>query len=499
MQVKAVEFLLALDCHMTTPPPSGPWPTIIQGGMGIGVSNWQLAGTVALAGHLGVVSGTALSTVFVRRLQDGDSGGHLRRALEHWPRPELAREMLDRYFIEGGRPVGQPYRLAPVYSLDSSDHLIALTVVANFVEIWLAKEGHSGTVGLNLLEKVQLPTLASLYGAMLAGVDYVLMGAGIPRAIPGVLDQFAAGLPAELRIAIEGETLGTEHRVRLDPAQVMGAPVRILPRPRFLAIVSSSAIAITLARRASGRVDGIIVEGVTAGGHNAPPRGTPQFNARGEPVYGPRDEANLTAIREIGLPFWLAGSRGDQLQAARAIGAAGVQVGTAFAFCEESGIDPELKRAVLARCAAKEIAVLTDPRASPTGMPFKVVDVPATLSDSAVYRARPRKCDLGYLRQPYQKSDGSVGYRCPAEPVEDYVRKGGLREDTVGRKCLCNGLTATIGLGQTLPDADAEPAIVTAGEAIAELHRFLTDGRLAYRAADVLQFILRAAPALPGG
>ena len=66
-----------------------------------------------------------------------------------------------------------------------------LTMLANFVEIFLAREGHDGIVGINLLTKVQMPTLPSLYGAMLAGVDYVLMGAGIPREIPGVLDALA--------------------------------------------------------------------------------------------------------------------------------------------------------------------------------------------------------------------------------------------------------------------------------------------------------------------
>jgi nitronate monooxygenase len=467
--------------------------------MGIGVSNWQLARAVARAGHLGVVSGTALDTVFVRRLQDGDSGGHLRRALAHWPAPGQARQILDRYFIEGGRAPGQPYRLASMYSLDLCDHLIALTMVANFAEVWLAKEGHAGTVGINLLEKIQLPTLASLYGAMLAGADFVLMGAGIPRTIPMVLDRFAAGLPAELRITVDGETPGTEHRVRLDPAQVMGAPAPILCRPRFLAIVSSSAVATTLARKASGHVDGLIVEGASAGGHNAPPRGTPQFNSRGEPIYGPRDQINLVAIRELGLPFWLAGSCSDQLKAALDFGAAGVQVGTAFAFCEESGLSPALKRAVVARCAAREINSFTDPRASPTGMPFKVVEVPGTASDATVYGARRRKCDLGYLRQLYQKPDGSVGYRCPAEPEEDYVRKGGRREDTIGRKCLCNGLTATIGLGQSLSGGHTEPAIVTAGEAIDGLRHFLAPGKLSYHATDVLRFILNAHAALPGG
>jgi nitronate monooxygenase len=480
-------------------PSAARHPLIIQGGMGIAVSNWQLARAVSTAGCLGVVSGTALSTVFVRRLQDGDTDGHLRRALAHYPLPEQAQRLLERYFIAGGRPTSQPYRLAPMYSLETSDHLNALTIAANFTEVWLAKEGHAGIVGINLLEKIQLPTLASLYGAMLADVDYVLMGAGIPRAIPEVLDQFAAGLPAKLRIAVEGETTGLEHHLSLDPAQIMGAPAPALRRPQFLAIVSSSALATTLARKASGRVDGLIVEGASAGGHNAPPRGTPQFNARGEPVYGPRDEVNLAAIRDLGLPFWLAGSCDHQLKQALDLGATGVQVGTAFAFCEESGLAPDLKRAVLARCAVREISLLTDPRASPTGMPFKVVDVPATVSDPAVYEERPRKCDLGYLRQPYQKPDGSVGYRCSAEPVEDYVRKGGQREDTVDRKCLCNGLTATIGQGQTLTSGGVEPAIITAGDTISELHHFLTDGRLSYRAADVLRFILEPAPVLPAG
>jgi hypothetical protein len=48
-----------------------------------------------------------------------------------------------------------------MYTINPSHDLVALTIVANFVEIWLAKEGHSGLVGLNLLEKIQLATLPS--------------------------------------------------------------------------------------------------------------------------------------------------------------------------------------------------------------------------------------------------------------------------------------------------------------------------------------------------
>ena len=51
------------------------YPVIIQGGMGIAVSGWKLARAVSAEGQLGVVSGTALDGVLVRRLQLGDPEG----------------------------------------------------------------------------------------------------------------------------------------------------------------------------------------------------------------------------------------------------------------------------------------------------------------------------------------------------------------------------------------------------------------------------------------
>jgi nitronate monooxygenase len=71
-------------------------------------------------------------------------------------------------------------------------------------------------------------------------------------------------------------------------------------------------LALTLARKANGRVDGFVVEGPTAGGHNAPPRGKLQLNDLGEPVYGERDRVDLTKLRDLGLPFWLAGGYGSR-------------------------------------------------------------------------------------------------------------------------------------------------------------------------------------------
>lgn len=158
---------------------------------------------------------------------------------------------------------------------------------------------HAGQVGIDLLEKVQLPSLASLFGAMLAKVDVVLMGAGIPRAIPAILDRFAAGEPAELKLDVAGALPGELFCSRFDPRRYLGDVIGSLRRPQFFAIVSSSTLAMTLARKSAGEVDDYVVEGSSAGGHNAPPRGPLTLDSNGEPVYGLRDSPDLDQIRAL--------------------------------------------------------------------------------------------------------------------------------------------------------------------------------------------------------
>jgi nitronate monooxygenase len=415
-----------------------------------------------------------------------------------FPVPGVADRILRRYFVPGGKASGAPFALTPMTKLALGAPLTELTVLANFVEVTLAKEGHDGVVGINYLEKIQLPTLASIFGAMLAGVDYVLMGAGIPRFIPGVLDSLAAGRRTEMKIDVEGAVEGDAFVSHFDPVEFCGGDAPALRRPQFLAIVSSATLAMTLARKSNGRVDGFVIEGSTAGGHNAPPRGQPQLNSRGEPIYGPRDTADLEKIRELGLPFWMAGGFAEPRKLAEALtaGAAGVQVGTAFAFCEESSIDPELRRRALELSRSGAVEVFTDPVASPTGFPFKTVRLAGTLSEAAVYDGRSRVCDLGYLRRAYRREDGSLGYRCPAEPVEQYLHKGGELADTVGRKCICNALFATLGMGQQLSPAVQEKALLTAGDDVANVCRFLPPHHETYTAADVVNYLLNRAPAL---
>jgi nitronate monooxygenase len=469
----------------------GDLPVIIQGGMGVAVSDWRLASAVSSLGQLGVVSGTALDAVLVRRLQLGDPGGHVRRALRAFPIPDVADGILERYFIEGGKAPEAAFRQKPMVKLKPSRRMVDLVVAANFVEVWLAREGHGNPVGINYLEKIQAPALPSLYGAMLAGVSYVLVGAGIPRAIPGILDRLTEGLPVEMSIDMKMATPDDDPFVRFDPDGYSGGAAPVT-RPNFLAIVSSHVLATMLARRIEARVDGFIVETSSAGGHNAPPRAKRGLSERGEPIYGEKDEPDLGVFRDLELPFWMAGSyaRPEQLQHALSEGATGVQVGTAFAYCEESGLRSDIKTRVIEESRRGRGRVFTDPIASPTGFPFKVVELAGTLSDEGVYAKRARICDLGYLRTAYVDENGSQGWRCPAEPAGDYVDKGGDIADTVGRKCLCNALMSNVGLGQTKHDGSIEPALVTSGDDVTDVARFAPEGASSYRAADVITSLL---------
>jgi nitronate monooxygenase len=470
-------------------------PQIIQGGMGVAISDWKLANAVARLGQLGVVSGIGIAVVMTGRLMHGDPGGHIRRALSHFPFQEPVQRILDKFYVEGGIPKGTPMKRLTMWTVNPPKELNEITVIANFVEVWLAKEGHNNPVGLNLLEKVQLPNLSSLYGAMLAGVDYVLMGAGIPIQVPGVLDALVDHHPVSYRLDVVGADKDDDYQIHFDPeATFPGISERMgsLKRPIFLPIISSVVLAKALLTRSTGEIQGFIIEGPLAGGHNAPPRGALKLNEYGEPIYGEKDVVDLEKIKELGLPFWLAGSYGNpaKFREALAIGATGVQIGTAFAFCDDSGMDPNIRQAVLARALEDDITVRTSALASPTGFPFKVVMMPGTIAYMAVYEARERLCDLGYLRTVYKNGSENLGYRCPAEPVDQFVKKGGTVEEAEGRTCLCNHLAATAGYANTRRDGYTEPPIITSGDDLVNIKQFVKDGQTSYTAKDVIEYIL---------
>ena len=454
------------------------YPQIIQGGMGAGVSNWLLANAVAKRGQIGVVSGTALDTILLRRLQLGDPGGHMRRALKAFPYPEMVQPIMQKWYIEGGKGEGQAYKLKPMPTVDMLREDEELLIVANFVEVYLAKEGHSGMVGINLLEKIQLPTLPSLFGAMLADVDLVCMGGGIPLDIPGVLDKMAQLEPVEMKLHVVSSDRSQVFTSAFHPGTHVSAVQESLKRPLFFAVISSDVLAKTLVKKASGKVDGFVIEHYNAGGHNAPPR------RGGE--YTERDICSVAKVAALGLPFWLAGGCASpaDLAYARSVGACGVQVGTAFACCEESGITDTIKADLIQQHRDGSLKVITDFKASPTGYPFKRVEVGANRGRDAC-----RACDLGYLRHVYAKDDGTLGYRCPASPRKPFVNKGGTPAEAEGKQCLCNGLLATIGMGTVRRGTAVQP-LVTWGTDMRFLTAILGADKSSYSANDVIDYLL---------
>ena len=342
-------------------------PRIIQGGMGVRISSWNLARTVAQCGELGVISGTCMEIMLVRSLQNGDPDGAMRRALATFPDQDMVSRLMEKYYIDGGKAEDEPYKQIPMWSATPQQALLEATVLGTYAEIWLAKHNDDSTpipganVGMNLLTKIQMPTIPALYGAMLADVDYILMGAGIPMAIPGYLDNLAQHKTCEMLLDIEGKIPLAEDGITpiIDPPSITFSPrdfwanagkphlMETIPlkRPNFLPIVSSVVLAQSMLKRASGAgptrgIQGFVIELPTAGGHNAPPRGfrydavkhshEVDLNERGEPVYGPKDEVDLLKFGQAtqGLPFWLAGSygRADKFAEVLKMGAQGVQV-----------------------------------------------------------------------------------------------------------------------------------------------------------------------------
>jgi len=469
---------------------------IIQGGMGVAISDWQLASAVSRTGQLGVVSGTALEVVCARRLQLGDPGGHVRRALAHFPDPDVAEWILSAYFVEGGRGSTETFAAVPRWTLVPSRRLQELTVAGAFVEVFLAKEGHDGVVGMNLMRKIELPLPFAAYGAMLAGVDALLVGAGNPADVPELVRRLARGEDVAWSVRVQGATSADgDNAVVISPSELGARLAPALAAPQVLAIVASFDLAAGLAGDALTRPDGFVLEGPSAGGHNAPPRGPRRVDPDGQPVYDDRDVVDIPAVVDLGLPTWLAGSYGSPGRLGEALdaGAHGVQIGTAFALCQESGLASDLKEQVLSQVSGGDTRVRADWRVSPTGFPFRVLDVEGTLSDPAVQADRRKVCDLGVLRSPYRSPSGDIDYRCPAEPIDIYVRrKGGREANTEGRVCLCNALLAAAGLPQRRPHGALEPALVTTGsdfDPVVALMGAADDGRT-YTAADVVAFLL---------
>ena len=473
--------------------PQSPDRKIIQGGMGVYISTPFLAKTVSMNGGLGTVSGVALERLLAKILQSGDVGGHYRRALSHFPFPNVSKMVLDGFFVEEGNPQGVQKRGVPVFSVNPSQLLISLTICANYAFVWLAKEGHQNPVSINYLEKIAMPHVYAVTGAMLAGVDFVTMGAGIPLSIPEMMRSIMDGKEVSYKVPVDGVTFKS-YTMRFFPEQFFGGKLPLITLPGFIPIIASNLLATIFATKLpKGNVQGFVIEEPTAGGHNAPPRTrVPSRDGTGatELVYGKKDVVNYGEVAEYGVPFWIGGSYAspERLAWALSVGATGIQAGSIFALSNDSGMNPDIRSKLRRLGFEGGLSVRTDMNISPTGFPFKVAVLAGTVSDVDVYEARVRVCDQGALVNLYEKLDGKIGYRCPSEPIAAYIRKGGKIEDTGGRGCICNGLIANTVLGNP-----GEPPVITLGDDVSFLKHLMVHADDNYSAIDALAYLMTLA------
>ncbi len=174
---------------------------------------------------------------------------------------------------------------------------------------------------------------------------YDRLGLGEP---PEVLPALGPGFDAaRLALLLELRPAVASFHFGLPEPQA----VRALQAAGIAVISTATTVAEALALQAAG-IDAVIAQGWEAGGHRGPHRPT-------DPTQGVGTMALVPQIVDaVRLPVIAAGGIGDGrgIVAAFALGAAGVQMGTAFLSCPEAGTDAR-RRALLSRATETDTMV----------------------------------------------------------------------------------------------------------------------------------------------
>ncbi len=323
---------------------------IIQGGMGVGVSLSPLASAVAREGGVGIVSSACLDRLASKRT---------------------------------GRRLN--------------------TYEAAYEEVSLAKAS-GGISGINIMVALVRDYENSVRGALDAGADVIISGAGLPLGLPAIQQ----------------------------------------PKDTALIPIVSSARALDLIckkwERLGYRPDAVVLEGPLAGGHLG-------FKIDQIDLESNRLENLFPPVKEMArkygdMPVIVAGGiyTHEDVRKFLKMGADGVQMGTRFLATEESSASQEYKNAVI-QAKEEDIVVASKP-GSPCGLPFRVIKQ-SPMYVSAMQRLRKPKCDKGYV---LLKDDEGKFTRCPA------------KESNENCFCICNGLLSSAGYNR-----DKEEPLYTVG------------------------------------
>ncbi|MEU9082408.1 hypothetical protein [Streptomyces sp. NPDC048357] len=125
-----------------------------------------------------------------------------------------------------------------------------------------------------------------------------------------------------------------------------------------------------------------------------------------------------------------------------------------------------------------------------------MAELPGTVSEPEVAAARRRVCDLGFLHTPVRGPRGLL-YRCAAEPVASYVRKGGDAADAKAGSACATACRPPSGRARRRPGGGVEPPPVTIGKDVSFLPSLSPDAA-PYTAADVVEWLAAGAGPVEG-
>lgn len=334
---------------------------IVQGGMGIGVSAHRLAGTVAALGGVGT-----LSSVDLRRhhpdLMERTSGLASRVGMD-----ADTRQQIDAANLEAvAREVSAARRIA----------------------------GGRGLIAMNIMRAVS-DYAAYVKRSLEAGVDMVVVGAGLPLDLPDL----AADHPKALLVPILSDSRGVALIVKKWERKKRLPDAIVIEHPRL------------------------------AGGHLGA--------AKIADLNDPRFEfdrvipESLEFLRKAGLegqiPLIAAGGirRCEDIARIQALGGAGVQLGTPFAVTTEGDASDAFKQ-VLAEARDEDLVEFT----SVAGLPARAVATPWL---RAYLKAEPRLQAVAHVKE-----------RCTK--AFDCLAQCGLRDGLPGwgQFCIDNQLAAAL-------------------------------------------------------
>lgn len=334
---------------------------IIQGGMGVGVSLHPLASAVAKEGGIGIVSSACLDRLVSKR-------------------------------------TGKKYN----------------SYEAAYAEVSLAKAA-GGYAGINIMGALVRDYNDSVKGAIDAGADAIISGAGLPLTLPAIQPP--------------GDT----------------ALIPIVSSARALELICKKW------EKLGYRPDAVVLEGPLAGGHLG--FKIDQIESDASKLENLFPAVKDMAIKYGDFPVIVAGGIYTHEDIVRFIkmGADGVQMGTRFLATQESSASSEYKQAVL-DAKEEDIIVAHDP-GSPCGLPFRVIKQ-SPMYVSALKRLRAPKCDKGYVL--LKDKDGKFTI-CPAKESNEH------------HFCICNGLLSSAGY-----NPDKEEPLYTVGTNAARVDRIVS-------------------------